>query len=118
MNTNTRKHMGIVERAKKTFVGKVICRIMGEENGAVMMEYVIVAVLIAAAVAAGAWLFGSHILAMFGVAEQGAIGHDDAAVNRVQGVQNAEAGAHAAASQRNKDFPQSQVEQNAAGDIN
>ena len=49
----SRKPLGIVERAKKSFVGKIVCRAMGEETGAVMMEYVIVAVLIAAAVAAG-----------------------------------------------------------------
>ena len=32
MNTN-KKTLSIVERAKKTFVGKIVCRMMGEERG-------------------------------------------------------------------------------------
>ena len=34
-------------------VGKFLCRIVGEETGAVMMEYVIIAVLVAAAAVVG-----------------------------------------------------------------
>ena len=45
------KRMRIVERARKSLVGRAICRLLGEERGAVMMEYVIVAGLIAAAAA-------------------------------------------------------------------
>jgi len=60
MNTN-KKNLGIVVRAKKTFVGRIVCRLAGEENGQAMMEYVIIAVFIAAAVALAAWYFGRGI---------------------------------------------------------
>lgn len=78
MNTN-KKELAIVTRAKKTLVGRCVCRLMGDETGAVMMEYVIVAVMIAAAVAVGAWFFGKDIMNMFGVAGQAATGRDDKA---------------------------------------
>jgi Flp pilus assembly pilin Flp len=104
MNKN-KKHLSIVERAKKTFVGKVVCRMMGDENGAVMMEYVIVAVMIAAAVAVGAWLFGAQILGLFGVAGDGAMGRTDAAKENIQQMQNDKPGQNDAALQSAKDFP-------------
>lgn len=75
MNTNNKKaHMPITLRAKKSFLGRIVCRVAGEETGAVMMEYVIVATLIAAAVAVGAWFFGKDIMNMFGVAGAAATG--------------------------------------------
>lgn len=59
MNTSNQKtRLPITLRAKKSLLGKVIYRVAGEEDGAVMMEYVIVAVLIAAACALGAYFFG------------------------------------------------------------
>lgn len=73
MNKN-KKSLGVVTRAKKTFLGRVLCRVLGEETGAVMMEYVVVAVLIAAAVATGAWFFGKDIMNMFGVGARAATG--------------------------------------------
>ena len=45
---------------KNSKVGRVICRLLGEETGATMMEYVILAVMIAAAVTAAAIYFGNH----------------------------------------------------------
>ena len=62
-----KNNLGMLERAKKTLFGRIVMRLAGEEKGAIMMEYVIVATLIAAAVALGAWFFGSTILRMFGV---------------------------------------------------
>jgi len=47
-------------------------RIMGEEKGAVMMEYVIVAVLIAAACVVAVAMFGKTIVGMFDTAAKGA----------------------------------------------
>jgi len=44
---------------KNTKVGRVVCRLLGEETGATMMEYVILAVMIAAAVTAAAIYFGN-----------------------------------------------------------
>ena len=68
MNTN-KKPLSIVERAKKTFVGKIVCRMMGEERGAVMMEYVIVAVLIASSPNSGSIMsLVSNAWGVFGAA--------------------------------------------------
>ena len=67
MNTN-KKTLSIVERAKKSFVGRIVCRLAGEEKGAVMMEYVIVAVVIAAACALIMAIWGK---AIFGQAKAG-----------------------------------------------
>ena len=44
---------------KNTKFGRVLCRLVGEEAGATMMEYVILAVMIAAAVTAAAIYFGN-----------------------------------------------------------
>ena len=73
MNKN-KKTLSIVERAKKSFLGRIVCRVMGEEKGAVMMEYVIVATLIAAAVAVAVWFFGADIANALGFAGKAAIG--------------------------------------------
>lgn len=61
MNTN-KKNLSIIQRAKKTVFGRVLCRVLGEETGAIMMEYVIVATLIAAACAVGVYIFGRQIM--------------------------------------------------------
>lgn len=50
-----------IRRAKETKLGRILCRLAGEENGAVMMEYVIVAVVIAAACALIMAIWGKAI---------------------------------------------------------
>ena len=103
MNTNnTKRHMGIVERAKHSLVGKLVCRVMGEETGAVMMEYVIVAVLIAAAVSAGAWFFGKDIMNMFGVAGRAATNDETGGEQMQQAAQKATKAGHKQADTTNK----------------
>ena len=67
--------MKMVQRIKKSKLGRVICRLLGEERGAIMMEYVIVAVLIAAAAVAAVAYFGKDIVAMFNVAGTAATGN-------------------------------------------
>ena len=57
---------------KNSFLRKVFVRLLGEEKGAVMMEYVIVAVLIAAACVVAVAMFGKTIVGMFNVAGKGA----------------------------------------------
>ena len=114
MNTN-KKTLSIVERAKKTFVGKIVCRMMGEERGAVMMEYVIVAVLIAAAVAVGAWLFGAQIMGMFGVAGDSTLGRHDKAVENQEALRNAKPGQNQQAVDAAKKF---QEASDAEGTVN
>lgn len=119
MNTNNKKaHMPITLRAKKSFLGRIVCRVAGEETGAVMMEYVIVATLIAAAVAVGAWFFGKDIMNMFGVAGRSATGDNAGAIEMQTGGSGAQQGSrqgHGAATeawrQKNTDT------RNNAGDV-
>lgn len=83
-----------LERMKHSRVGRFICRLMGETRGAVMMEYVIVAVLIAAACVVAVAMFGKTIVGMFDVAAKGASGdHSGAkeALDQTQQTQNADA---------------------------
>ena len=88
MNANNKKaHMPITLRAKKTFLGRIICRVAGEETGAVMMEYVIVATLIAAACAVGAYFFGGTILNMFSADAQATSGKTTDASKTVENIQ-------------------------------
>ena len=70
----------MVERMKKSKIGRIICRLFGEERGAIMMEYVIVAVLIAAAAVAAVSYFGKDIVARFGVAGAAARGDSQGAI--------------------------------------
>ncbi len=63
-----------IQKAKKHLLGRVLCRIAGDEKGAVMMEYVIVAVLIAAACVTAVAMFGKTIVGMFDTAAKGATG--------------------------------------------
>lgn len=63
-----------VARAKKHLLGRILCRMAGDQKGAVMMEYVIVAVLIAAACVTAVAMFGRTIVGMFSTAAKGATG--------------------------------------------
>ncbi len=86
-----------IRRAKETKFGRFLCRLAGEENGQAMMEYVIIATVIAAAVVIGAWVFGRDVLAGFRYLGDAIRGdHDQAIAERTkaktehqQGVNNA-----------------------------
>ena len=80
-----KNNLGMLERAKKTVLGRIVMRLAGEEKGAIMMEDVIVATLIAAAVAVGVWMFGAQILGMFQVAGDSVQGNDTAAQEKLDG---------------------------------
>lgn len=67
MNTNN-----MMNRIKKTTVGKVLRRLVGEDAGQAMMEYILIAVLIAAACAAAIAYFGHANAKMAGVAANAA----------------------------------------------
>ena len=103
MKTN-KKPLSIVERAKKSFVGKIVCRLMGEEKGAVMMEYVIVAVLIAAAVAVAAWVFGRGVFTGFQTGDAAVRGDVDSAQKIRDESVNEAPTMHKNASDSNKKF--------------
>ncbi len=60
-------------------VRKALCRLAGNKNGGVMMEYVILAVLIAAAVVVAVAMFGKTIVNMFDVAAVGATAREQSA---------------------------------------
>ena len=61
---------GMLVKAKKSFLGRVLRRLMGEERGAVMMEYIVIALLIAAVAVVAISAFGGYASELFGV-----IGH-------------------------------------------
>lgn len=67
--------MKIVGRMRRHLLGRVVCRLLGDERGQAMMEYVIIAVLIAAAAVAAVAYFGKDIVAMFNVAGSAATGN-------------------------------------------
>jgi Flp pilus assembly pilin Flp len=50
-----------IERAKRTLVGRIVCRLFGDQTGAVLMEYVVLGVLVVAAAVAMVALFGKEI---------------------------------------------------------
>lgn len=68
--------------------GSFLRRIVGEEAGAVMMEYVIVAVLIAAAAVIGVAVFGKTIVGMFSVGAEGMTGKGNNATSIQSTVQD------------------------------
>ncbi|MEI6515022.1 MAG: hypothetical protein WCO77_03515 [bacterium] len=61
-----------MKRLMNSRVRKVLCRLMGDKTGGVMMEYVILAVLIAAAVVVAVAMFGKTLVGMFDVAGKAA----------------------------------------------
>ena len=84
MKTNKTSKFAI-RRAKTSKLGRIFCRLAGEENGQAMMEYVIVATVIAAAVVIGAWVFGRDVLAGFRYLGDAVRGdHDQAIAERTK----------------------------------
>lgn len=77
--------------------GRIVRRMLGEETGAVMMEYVIIAVLIAAAVAVGAWYFGRSVNNEFRVASHAVVADDTEANTQQEAAQGKVAGQDEAA---------------------
>ena len=51
----------LIARAKRTAVGRFLCRLAGDNAGAVMMEYVVLGVMVVAAAVAIVMLFGQQI---------------------------------------------------------
>lgn len=80
--------MNRINRMKNTRLGKIVCRLMGEEKGQAMMEYVIIGVMIAAAVALGAYFFGATILDFFGIAQEATAGKHVESASHAEEMQN------------------------------
>ena len=68
-----------LRRAKSTLFGRLLCRLVGEERGAVMMEYVVIGVLVVAAAVAMVMLFGKTIRNQFGVMVKSTVGDPEGA---------------------------------------
>lgn len=54
-----------IAKAKESALGRFFCRLMGDEGGAVMMEYVVLGVLVVAAAVAIVIAFGDTIVDQF-----------------------------------------------------
>ena len=76
---------------KNSRFGRFVTRILGEEKGAVAMEYVILAVLIAAAIVVAVAVFGKTIVGMFDVAGKGASAQHTEAKSTLDKVQQDQA---------------------------
>ncbi len=74
-------HTKINLRASR--LGRIIARLAGEEKGAVMMEYVVLAVLLVAGVVAAVMAFGGKLINQFYAAGQATSGETAAAANTV-----------------------------------
>ena len=72
---------------KSSRIGRMIRRVLGDEKGAVAREYVILAVLIAAAIVVAVAVFGKTIVGMFDVAGKGASGQHSEAKTTLDKVQ-------------------------------
>lgn len=103
----------MINKMKNSAFGKILRRIVGEETGAVMMEYVIVAVLIAAAAVVAIAYFGKTIVGQANTATIAMEGDGHAAQQNVDKVRNVGKQGRQEAVQNNKQFSDSKVE--AAG---
>lgn len=70
-------------KLQKTLLGRTLRRLAGEEKGAVMMEYVVLAVLLVAACVAAVIFFGDRIAKQFKAAGEGAGGLPETAATTV-----------------------------------
>ncbi len=64
---------------KKSRIKQVLCRLMGDRAGGVMMEYVILAVLVAAAAVVAVMLFGRGIVSSLATSTHAIAGESVAA---------------------------------------
>lgn len=88
-----------IKSLKSTRFGRAVVRLFGEEQGAVLMEYVVLAVLLVAAVVGAVIVFGNRardsidvsVTAMGGQTEQAAQKQEAATTRAATGMSNAEA---------------------------
>ena len=79
---------GMIRKATKSFVGRALRRLLGEEKGVVMMEYIVVALLIAAACVIAVAFFGHTITGMFGSLSSSVTGDVNKAAEEQNKLQN------------------------------
>ena len=73
------KRSNFLKKAANSFAGRVLRRLLGEEKGAVMMEYVVVGLLIAAAAVVIVGAFGGAMNNVFAALTDSILGRPDAA---------------------------------------
>lgn len=71
-------------RARRTACGRLFCKAFGEKTGAVMMEYVILGLLVAAAVVVAVMFFGKNIKLGFNSMGQAVSGESQDAAKTVK----------------------------------
>ena len=81
----------LLGKAGNSRFGRLLKRTLGDKTGGVMMEYVILAVLIAAAVVVAVAMFGKTIVGMFDVAGKGATGDHSGAKKALTTTQSQQA---------------------------
>lgn len=80
----------MIVKMRNTKLGRAFARLVGEDAGAVMMEYVILAVLIAAAAVVAIVYFGRTVVSEANVASTAMSGNGVAAATQQQKVQETE----------------------------
>ena len=60
------KRSNFLKKVANSFAGRVLRRLLGEEKGAVMMEYIVIGLLIAAVAVVAVGAFGGAITSVFG----------------------------------------------------
>jgi Flp pilus assembly pilin Flp len=68
-----------IRMAKHTRLGRIVCRLAGDRTGAVLMEYVILGVMIAAAATLAVIFFGKQIVGSFTTMNNATSGNTKAA---------------------------------------
>lgn len=86
-----------IAKAKSTRFGRMLCRLSGDECGAVMMEYVVVGVLVVAAAVAIVMVFGKSIRQKFNVMVGTLDGNPEEVATQVESDRSANMGAAEAA---------------------
>jgi Flp pilus assembly pilin Flp len=78
---NETKMKVAIARAKRSMLGRTLCRLAGDRAGGVMMEYVVLGVLVVAAVVAAVILFGDKIRTSLGIMTKTVSGDVQGAAN-------------------------------------
>ena len=93
-----------MKRWNRDRIKKMLCGMVGDRKGGVMMEYVILAVLIAAAVVVAVAMFGKTIVGMFDVAGKAATTRHTAAKSTLDATRTTQDADATAAKQYHDDM--------------
>ena len=104
-----------MKKIKDSMLGKALRRLVGEETGAVMMEYVILAVLIAAAAVIAIAYFGKTVTSEANVAATAMTGKGNASAAQQGEVQTAQDKWQKEAVETNKKFSDAESDAIGAG---